>query len=165
MGLPAFPEGLTPQQKRIAVALCDGLSEMDACRRAGYQSPGVEAYNAARLPIVAAAVQAELRRRLIVRAAPIAVKTLIAAAAAPLVKADRGAIDACKTILDRAGLVAPRTPSDGASKGIGDMSSRELHDLLRRLNGELGDRAKPAQTIDIAPESAPEAAEDADMFE
>ena len=75
-------------------------------------------------------------------AAPIAVKTLLAMVADED-KPDRIRIDAAKTILDRAGYVAPKAADapSGAEKALHEMTRDELAERADRLQKEISERA------------------------
>ena len=151
---------LSMQQKRFVTATCNGLSELDAGKYAGYADPHSDGHSVSRLPHVIAAVQAELRRRLVMRAAPAALKFLEESCSSSG-KVDRGRLDAAKSVLDRAGLSAPRAAGEKAPGEFGDMSVSQLKEFVARVNGVLADRAK---VIDNVPDPAPNGAQDVDIF-
>lgn len=136
---------LTDKQARFVDVLLATGDEATAMAEAGYVG-GEFASVAARVtrsPELLAAIQMAVGRRLI-EGAPIALKVL-----QDMVK-DTGTpgklrLDAAKTLLDRAGHVAPRAKQadSGAGKALNEMSIDELREQHDRLEAEIANRAKP----------------------
>jgi hypothetical protein len=70
--------------------------------------------------------------------------------------------DCARTLLDRAGHVAPRATIDRnqADKPLHELSTDELRTMADRLEGELAERAKPV----ISARAAPERDDDTDII-
>ena len=128
---------------------------------AGYdtKTPASVGAKLLRTPHVIAALQQELRRQL-VAAAPMALSVIVAIlrneALNPKVR-----LDAAKTLLDRAGHIAPRAeaPETGLPQNLHEMSLTELRELASKLRGERFGQAKtvvevtataPQQLVELA---------------
>lgn len=65
-------------------------------------------------------------------------------------------LDAAKTILDRAGHIAPKAVAQGSkdAKPLNEMSMGELRELADKLEGEISGRAKEVSSAKAAPAKA-----------
>lgn len=145
----------------LARALIDGATIPEAAEQCGY--PVTYAYAVLESPLLVNAVCKGLARRMVIEGAPAAVALLLR------VMKDEEAgwrvrIEAAKTLLDRAGFVAPKAadPEKPGDKGLADMSRDELKGFIAKANNELANRA---ELIEATPASAPVTGQDADMFE
>ena len=114
-----------------------------ACGKYAIKELNSVAERASQSPAMLAAVHVEIGRRLIA-GAPIALKVLqdiCQDAAAP----QKLRLEAAKTLLDRAGHIAPkaRDNGDGAAKQAHEMSLEELRNTRQALEREIEARAKP----------------------
>lgn len=120
-----------------------------AASLAGYSRPSESAVNLRANPRVAGRLDEAIRQQLLEtapRALTVMRQIMLDESVAPKTR-----LDAAKTLMDRAGYVAPRGHVDGASAGqqsLGDMTPDQIHDQIQRLERELGNRAK---TIDSTP--------------
>lgn len=152
--------GLTEKQAAFVHALvANGGCKIDAARTAGYSSPKTGAYQSLQLPHVIAAIRAEQFRLMHGKLTNLSLG-VIRGILEDTECSPRIRLDAAKTVLDRAGLVAPKQESDADAskdKAIGDMTVEELEDFIRRgreamdgadkpvIDGELVDNAQNAQ--------------------
>jgi hypothetical protein len=137
---------------RIFVERGDG-DYSAAARAAGFSSSREKTAQkwATQTPAIIAAVHIEVARRL-QAGAPLALKvieSIVRDETAP----QKIRLDAAKTLLDRAGHIAPRArvQGDGQERTLGEMSLDELKATQERLQAEIQSRAKAvdAQTIDV----------------
>lgn len=151
---------LTERQGAFVAAYAKSSLGTASAIEAGYapEWAAVEANRLLRLPIVSAALQFEVRRRITVLA-PMALGVLEHLARNEQV-ADKVRLDAAKTLLDRAGHIAPRAKADsmGADLPLNEMTTAELRSLADKLEGEIAGRAKPVNAANAAP--APDQAVD-----
>lgn len=118
---------------------------------AGYPENRAEAagYALLRTAPVLAAIQADARRYLIsdVGASIRTLQLLRDKATSEKVRAD-----AARTLLDRAGLIAPRAVAEnkGNDLSLHEMSLTDLRGLADKLEGELATRAKPVSSVNAA---------------
>lgn len=107
------------------------------------------------IPILSAIPEAA-RRHLALEAAPYCLYYVYAVARGEL-PPNRVRLDAAKTILDRAGYVAPKAqdPSDPFARPISEMTGAEVRraaekarDLLATYESAAADKAKPVVTVD-----------------
>lgn len=123
--------------------IASGAKDYCAAATAGYigESARTTAWRLLREPRIMAAIQFEVRRRLI-GMAPVALsvlETLMTAATSEKVRAD-----CAKTLLDRAGLIAPRAAAPGTGdKPLHEMAVTELRAMADKLQGEIEARARP----------------------
>jgi phage terminase small subunit len=144
---------LTDKEAIFVQHISEGISPPDAARLAGFAktSRNGAAYSLLRAPNVLAAIHNEVRRKL-VAGAPIALAVI-----ERLVKDEttppKIRLDAAKTLLDRAGHIAPRAIVDKATHELAlhELSIGELRQLADRLEGELAGRAKDVSGANAAP--------------
>lgn len=141
-------KGLTDQQAKFVRHLLDGLPMGEAAIKAGY-SDSSPAYRLVRTPAVIAAIHAHLGAKLRTEAAPAAFNLLLRVIQdekAPL----KLRVDASKTILDRAGHIAPKAaePDRAGDKPMSEMSAEELRAFVSRAQSELANRARPVIDMD-----------------
>jgi type IV pilus biogenesis protein CpaD/CtpE len=126
---------LTAQETAFVRAFVDnGGNASEAARMAGYAGTGG---NVAHRPVIQAAIFQEQRRQL----QGMSSKSLLVlkgvlddATLQESVAGRRVQVDACKTILDRAGHVAPKAPEaleNNNKKDLGEWSVEELEDFIR----------------------------------
>jgi hypothetical protein len=145
-------DDLNDGQRAFVRHIVAGLQPIDAATLSGYAVPAAESWRLMRHAGVIAAIREETTRRLVTESAPLALRVLhevLGDSAAPA----NARVAAAKTLLDRGGYVAQsQSPKpDGAS--IAEKDTRELHDMIARLESELADRARPvtvSQVIDNA---------------
>ena len=132
---------LTQQQADFAVNfVANGGNGAEAARDAGYAEAHarVSAYRLVRLPHVQDAIRAEQRRQLngdMATKALSVLKGILEDDEAPY-----GArVDAAKTILDRAGIIAPKSRGEGEgdSKEIDEMTMAELEAKIQRWREQI----------------------------
>lgn len=149
----AITAALTEKQLEFVKAIGKGMTPAGAAEVAGYVQPDQAAWVLKSSPQVQAAVAAELRRFLLMEAAPAALKVLYDFMVDPDV--DKKLRAACaKTVADRAGFIAPKA-SDNSSLGrktFIDMSADELRQASNDILKELSERA--TIVIDSAPSGA-----------
>jgi hypothetical protein len=143
---------LTDKEANFVRHISEGIAPPDAARLAGFAEASRGAvYSLLRAPRVLAAIHTEVRRKL-VAVAPIALAVI-----ERLVKDDttppKIRLDAAKTLLDRAGHIAPRAIVDKATHELSlhELSIGELRQLADRLEGELAGRAKDISGANAAP--------------
>lgn len=152
----AAPQAMTISQEAFCSLVAAGVDKNEAAARAGYSttSPGAEASRLMQQPKILAAIQIGVARELM-NAAPMALKLLRDIAADEAVD-KRLRVVCAKTILDRAGHIAPKASAPG-SKGdvpLNEMSMTDLRALADKLEGELATRAKPVSSAEAAPAKA-----------
>lgn len=157
MGLSvATRHGLTDKQAAFIRHFVLTGDKIVAVRAAGYDSgdnPQAAAYDLLRSPQVMAALRLELARAL-QESAVLAFGVVHHIAKDEKMPA-KVRLDAAKTLLDRAGHVAPRARAEtGIDLPLNEMSVNELRDLADKLDSELASRAK-----DVSPAN-PAAIED-----
>jgi phage terminase small subunit len=143
---------LTEMQAAFVRHVSEGVDPNQAVGLAGYGGSNVytRAHELLRAPHVLAAIHTEVRRRL-VAGAPIALSVI-----ERLVKDEttppKIRLDAAKTLLDRAGHIAPRAIVDKATHELSlhELSIGELRQLADRLEGELAGRAKDVSGANAA---------------
>jgi phage terminase small subunit len=148
MGAVATQFELTELQEQFVKYTSEGLEPTRAVELAGYsaKNASVEAWRLLRLPHVLAAIRFEVSRKL-VALAPIALATIegiVKDTTAPA----KIRLDGAKTLLDRAGHIAPRAIADksGVDLALNEMSISDLRNLADKLESELATRAKPANS-------------------
>jgi phage terminase small subunit len=140
-------ETLTPAQQAFVKAVLRGENPGRAAVAAGYNSEASANYLMSRHAGVIAAIREETVRALIVEDAPLArqtLRTIMQDTAAPA----NARVSAAKTLLDRAGYVAPKHAEKADRKAVAELSSEELRDMIARIEGELGARA-----TDVTPQA------------
>ena len=155
----AVAAGLTDQHAHFVRRYCDGYAETRAAEEAGFD-PKVS-WKLLRNPAIAAAIHAEVSRRIRVNDAPIANRVLC-----ELVQnkqTPHGVRAKCAiALLGLAGHVAPKAIAAAADeKDLAGMSQSELLDAINDLESELAARAKPVN----ATTSALMLEQDADIFD
>ena len=138
-------KAFTEKQRAFVRHVGEGLDLTVAAINAGYgqHSAREVAYSLMQQPAILLAVQIATARRLAI-AAPVALRVLVDIAG------DAGAdkrlrVVCAKTLLDRAGHIAPRAtaPQSGVETPLNEMSTTELRALADKLEGELAGRAAP----------------------
>jgi phage terminase small subunit len=126
-----------------------GYHHTVAATNAGYPA-GNDSYYLLRRPHIQAALASELRRILLTKAAPAATRLLYDFMVDDT-KADKIRLECAKTILDRAGFIAPKASENNSldRKSLIDMTAEELRQASQDILKELGDRS--TVTIDNAP--------------
>jgi phage terminase small subunit len=140
---------LTPKQAAFVEAYVNGRNITGAAIDAGYSESTASQIGSALLktPHVQAAVQAGVRHALALDA-PLARRVLVDLAQDvnmhPKIR-----LDAAKTLLDRAGHVAPRPMMEKRmeEKALHEMPIEQLRALADKLEAELADRAKPVELV------------------
>jgi phage terminase small subunit len=131
---------LSEQQQHFVALTVSGVSHEQAATLAGYAENS--GYAVSRSPAVRAAIHEAVAHQLVTRSAPLALKVLNDIAADET--APKGVrVDAARTLLDRAGYVAPRASE--AVKGEKPLSERtpeELRAFIAQLESTLADKAK-----------------------
>lgn len=141
---------LTEKQAAFVSHVSEGVDPTQAATLAGYGNSS-RAHELIRAPLVLAAIHTEVRRRL-VAGAPIALAVI-----ERLIKDDttppKIRLDAAKTLLDRAGHIAPRAITDKSQHELAlhEMSISDLRQLADKLEGEIAGRAKDIGGADSAP--------------
>lgn len=163
MGGMLTPLNLTDLERKFVFALVRGAEKTAAAVTAGY-SPS-DADNAAndlvRKPNVAAAIEMELRRELVTDA-PNSLRVLREirdSEAAPGTRAM-----AANSLLDRAGIVAPRDIATPARE-LDSCTIEELHALVDQLASKRGDQAKDVSRGLLQHDSTAAPSNDADIFD
>jgi hypothetical protein len=146
---------LTEKQALFVRYVSEGVDPTRAAEMAGYDSSNIHArvHELRRTPQVLAAIHAEVRRKL-VALAPVALSTIemiVKDETAPI----KVRLDGAKTLLDRAGHIAPRAVVDKGTQELAlhELSISELRSLADRLENELAARAKD---VNRANDSSPE---------
>ena len=152
---------LTSSQQVFVEHLAAGLDKNDAASQAGYATgnPHAEASRLLQQPQIIAAVQISVARRLAIGSGA-ALRVLQEFVADD--KLDKRLRFACaKTLLDRAGHIAPKAVAAGQGGEIplNEMSMTDLRALADKLEGELATRAKPVSSANAAPDK-PQAIDD-----
>ncbi|MEY9506919.1 phage terminase small subunit [Bradyrhizobium diazoefficiens] len=149
----ALTHEFTPKQHAFASFLIDGVEKRKAAELAGYakESADLEANRLLRHPAILAAVQIGIAKRLAI-GAPMALSVIqdfaLDTSMHPKIR-----LDAAKTLLDRAGHIAPKAVAQGqnAAKPLNEMSMAELRELADKLEGEISGRAKEVSSAKAAP--------------
>jgi hypothetical protein len=135
---------LTEMQAQFVHHVSEGIDPHRAVALAGYETSNAysRAHDLLRAPHVLAAIHTEVRRKL-VAGAPIAlsvIERLVKDEATP----PKIRLDAAKTLLDRAGHIAPRAIVDKGTHELvlNELSIGELRQLADKLESELAGRAK-----------------------
>lgn len=104
---------------------------------------------------IALTIQIEMRRR-IVENAPMAMGVLESIAKDTSVS-PKVRIDAAKTLLDRAGHIAPKaidSAKDTTNTPLHEMTTDELRTMASKLEEEIAGRAKDVSSASVAPSKA-----------
>lgn len=145
---------LTDKQAAFVEFMVASGDASASAERAGYQShPSKAAFELLKSANVLVALQLAVHRALVADA-PVA-RAVILEIATNTTCAARVRLDAAKTLLDRAGHVAPRPREDEstANTPLHEMSTAELRELATRLEGEIAGRARPiSATLDAGPD-------------
>jgi phage terminase small subunit len=150
---------LTERQSRFVEAYVNGRNITGSAIDAGYSESTASQIGSAllKVPHIQAAVQAGVRHALALDA-PLARRVLVDLAQDAHMN-PKIRLDAAKTLLDRAGHVAPRPTTDKSAEhqALHEMSIEQLRALADRLESELADRAKPVEPADSAQSDAEQA--------
>ena len=144
---------LTDKQTAFVAALIETGDAPTAAQLAGFlDRPSKEAWRLLRIPRVMAAVNAAVQIAL-AEDAPLARNLLRQYVKDPSMH-PKIRLDAAKTLLDRAGHIAPkaRDASGGQDKPLNEMSRDELRALVDRYEAELTGRAKLVSAERLDPE-------------
>jgi hypothetical protein len=144
---------LTEMQAAFVRHVSEGVEPNQAVTLVGYGTSNIysRAHELLRAPNVLIAIHTEVRRKL-VAGAPIALSVI-----ERLVKDEttppKIRLDAAKTLLDRAGHIAPRAIVDKATHELAlhELSIGELRQLADKLEGELSGRARNVSGPNAAP--------------
>jgi len=157
MQLPAKQEGLTEQQRRLAVEIAAGRTMEAASQLAGYADP-MMGYDALSLPAVEAFVHKRIQQHLTVDAAQ---------ARRHLRRVMRGTKQdaklraaAAKDLLSRGGFVPPkaREATSGVAGTLSELTPAQLRALVDAGQRALADRAPVIEGETIRADNAPETA-------
>jgi hypothetical protein len=156
-------ESLTPYQKVFVEAYLrtggDGIDAAKLCALPG--EPSEAAWVMLHTPAVVTAIQAAVALRIRTEGAALAQRLLTDIVRGTIVAAPGIRVDAAKTLLDRAGIVAAKAPEKPGERPLSDYSVDELQSLIPKLEAE-----RAAAARDVTPETARETEQaiDADMF-
>lgn len=146
-------QGLTDLQSGFIAHLVSGLLPGKAALAAGYpeSSAGVAASRLLRNPKVLQTLHIELSRALQCDATM--ARAVIARMANDETMHPKIRLDAAKTLLDRAGHIAPRAAAskDASEISMHEMSTDELRSLANKLEDEIAGRAKDVSSAIEAP--------------
>jgi phage terminase small subunit len=140
---PAHPlKSLDPRQTEFVRLVVEGGDAYQAAIQAGFAentARGVVA-NLLSRPNVALAIAKAARPRL-ARSIPLALATL--EYLAERAQSEKVRLEASKTLLDRAGIIAPKAQEDRSAieTPLHELTADELRALAHRLDGELASRA------------------------
>jgi len=135
---------LNDKQASFIEAIESGNDPRAAARIAGYANPTQDANRLLRAPAVQFALELSLRRKLHGELAPLAFQVI-----ERILRNDEGnfgervQLDAAKLALDRAGFVPLKGEAQAGEREPEQMTTGELHQLVERLERELGQRAAP----------------------
>jgi hypothetical protein len=156
-------QGLTPDQRAFVDAyLKVGGKGSDAVLLSGLPGePSQTAWRMLHTPAVVAAIQAAVALHIRTNDAVIARQLLRDVVDGTVPAAPGIRVDAAKTLLDRAGIVAAKAPEKPGERPLSDYSVDELQSLIPKLEAE-----RAAAARDVTPETARETEQaiDADMF-
>lgn len=148
------------RKENIIKSSSEGLPRNVVLAREGYtdDAPMLEP-----TPANTRAMTERLRGKLLIQAAPKAIRFLMDIVNDGLTKMSRDEpigrhhVDAAKTLLDRSGIGPTTTEPANHSKEVGEMSGEELREHLEKIKREVADRAKTVidaePTIKEPPES------------
>lgn len=140
-------QGLTEmQQNFINSYLVNGGDHVAAAREAGYSHPAESGWRLVRQVSVQTAIRKEQILKLGGRLASLAFKELesILTDTRNDSKFKRLKLDAAKTVLDRAGHIAPKDAGEALrNKELTDMSAQELEEFIRRGREAQANADKP----------------------
>lgn len=154
---------LTDQEKEFVRLVGSGNLPSLSAESAGFKNGTDSASYLMRKPAVAAAIEHELRRVLSAEVAPEAFAFLRKILKDDKVKPETRVI-AAKTLLDRAGYVAPKAPESAVQehKDLGEMDTSELEQVVSELGKELDARATNSR--DITPTDKPGDSQLSDLY-
>ncbi len=143
---------LTAQQARFVRRVVAGCTPAQAAESAMYSCSETSSFASigdylTSVPQIILAIRAELARAMRTEGASTSYAFLLDTVrdtAAP-----RGArVDAAKTILDRAGYIAPKAEAAApGEKMLGEMTQAELLQVINECEGELAGRATPVNAL------------------
>lgn len=152
----ALQHQFTPKQDAFASFVIDGIAPRAAAELAGYakDSADLEAKRLLRHPAILAVVQVGIARRLAI-GAPMALSVLQDFALDPSMH-PKIRLDAAKTLLDRAGHIAPKAVAAGQAGDVplNEMTMTDLRALADKLEGEIAGRAKDVSSAKRAAQKA-----------
>lgn len=152
----ADTDPLNEQQKVFIARYLETGDAVQASLDASYSSsnPGANAWRLLRLPNVSRAVALQARQRF-AGLAPVALHVIEMIMLDTAVAA-RVRLEAAKTLLDRAGYIAPKAQQERSNDlPLHEMSTDDLRTMAARLEDEIAGRARPISAIP-APDSASE---------
>lgn len=157
----ALTKEFTPSQQAFITEIAKGLDPEDAAIQSGYSplSARVIAWDLLQQPQILAAVQIAVARQL-AAAAPLALRVL-KEFVADVTLDKRLRVVCAKTLLDRAGHIAPKAAAAGQAGDVplNELSMADLRQLADKLEGEIAGRAKDVSSAKAAPRK-PQAIED-----
>jgi hypothetical protein len=156
---PIVSNGLTEKQLSFVRHTGRGIEPADAVKLSGFTGadPAGTAWALLRTPHVLRAIQVETARNL-AEAAPMALDVVKRLAMGELGAANlpKVRLDAAKTLLDRAGMIAPKAKDADSSldKQLNEMTVEELRALMSKLEGAIADQAKDVSAPSDEPSDA-----------
>ena len=139
---------LTDKQAEFVRFHCQGMNATQAAVASGYPeaSAAQRGYELLHTPHVLAAIHTATRRRL-VSDAPNSVRVL--QFLRDNAESEKVRAEAARTLLDRAGLIAPRAaaPDGKANLTLHELSLDELRDLANKLQSEMASRPRDAKVV------------------
>jgi len=157
--LPA--RSFTDKQAAFVENIVAGLDKRKAVLAAGYSENSAESalFQLLRQPLIMAAIQVGIAKRLAM-GAPLALNVMLDLVSDPSMH-PKLRLDAAKTILDRAGHIAPKAvaANQAGDVPLNEMSMTDLRALADKLEGEIAGRAKAVSSARAAP-AKPQAIED-----
>jgi phage terminase small subunit len=144
---------LTSQQQAFVELSASGIDIALAAEYAGYSKDRAqeEGKRLLRDPAIITAVHVAMARELAI-SAPVALRVLREFAGDAAVD-KRIRLAAAKTLLDRAGWIAPKAvaASQGGVVPLNEMNMTQLRELADKLEGEIAGRAKEVSSATVAP--------------
>lgn len=133
---------LTEKQRAFVRFVADGVAPRLASKLAGYEADMVDTARILESPRVQSAIREVVSRKLFTEGAPLAYKVLVEVLNSPKAQ-HRDKIAAAKTILDRAGFIAPAASkaTNAEDKPLHEMTTAELRARAERLAQEISGRA------------------------
>lgn len=140
--------GITEKQRRFVSFLLAGKTVKDSALSAGYSENDLDSacIRLMQNPNVIAVLR-DLTQKSLVLCASSAVNVLTT-----LMNSEsthpRIRLECAKTVLDRAGVNAPKNIESGSIKGLSEMTGEELSRAISRLHSEIGARMEGAKVIE-----------------
>jgi hypothetical protein len=144
---------LTTSQRAFVNEIAAGSDQSTAVIKSGYKSdsPATEAWRLLQQPHIVVAIQMAVARRLAIGSG-LALRVLQDFAVDESVD-KRLRVVCAKTLLDRAGHIAPKAAPGGAAGDVplNELSMGDLRALADKLEGEIAGRAKEVSSAKLAP--------------